>query len=230
LVDLAREDRSPLARTIKVVGFGLEHIEGRERPAEGNLVDMDVSGWASEYARRLLSELPMRWSHTEGVARRARAVAETLGLRADGDVLVAAAFLHDVGYARRLRTTGFHPLDGAVHLRDVGRERVACLVAHHSGARWEAELLGLGKELAAFSVENSVVADALTYCDVMTGADGQRVTLDERVSDIERRHGVDSVVVQALLRARPELECCVRAVEAALANNGDVAGRRRWSG
>jgi hypothetical protein len=31
----------------------------------------------------------------------------------DGDVQVAAAFLHDAGYAPSLNRLGFHPVDGA---------------------------------------------------------------------------------------------------------------------
>jgi HD superfamily phosphodiesterase len=67
----------------------------------------------------------------------------------DGDALVAAAFLHDVGYAPSLNWLGFHPVDGARFLRGLGRERLACLVAHHSGARFEAEERGLVDKLAA---------------------------------------------------------------------------------
>jgi hypothetical protein len=40
-------------------------------------------------------------------------------------------------------------------LRAQGQERLACLVAHHSGARLEAEERGLVEELAAFPVEDA---------------------------------------------------------------------------
>jgi HD superfamily phosphodiesterase len=43
-------------------------------------------------------------------------------------VLVAACYLHDIGYALALARGGFHPLDGARFLRALGRERLACLV------------------------------------------------------------------------------------------------------
>ena len=36
------------------------------------------------------------------------------------DDLVAAAWLHDIGYAPELVETGFHPLDGARYLRREG--------------------------------------------------------------------------------------------------------------
>src|SRR6266540_3850423 len=42
----------------------------------------------------------------------------------------AAAYLHDLGYAPALVQTGPHPLDGARHLRALGLERLAGLVAY----------------------------------------------------------------------------------------------------
>jgi HD superfamily phosphodiesterase len=59
---------------------------------------------------RLAQALPRRWRHVRAVAERARRVATTLSLPDD---LVAAAWLHDIGYAPGLVQTGFHPLDGA---------------------------------------------------------------------------------------------------------------------
>jgi hypothetical protein len=63
-------------------------------------------------------------------------------------VLVAAACLHDLGYAPALIETGFHGLDGARHLRALGYERLAGLVAYHSGARGEAEVITYEERLA----------------------------------------------------------------------------------
>ena len=73
---------------------------------------------ARDLAERYLADvLPRRWMHVRSVARRARWVAARLSLSAD---LVAAAWLHDIGYAPELVETGFHPLDGARYLRRVG--------------------------------------------------------------------------------------------------------------
>ncbi|MFD6223383.1 HD domain-containing protein [Nocardia asteroides] len=51
------------------------------------------------------------------VARRA---AEAAGAVDDPEMLVAAAWLHDIGYGADLATTGFHPVDGAEFLRAQG--------------------------------------------------------------------------------------------------------------
>ena len=84
-------------------------------------------------------------------------------------MLVAAAYLHDVGYAPELVVTGFHPLDGARHLEALGHERLAGLVAHHTGARHEARLRGFERELAEFEDERSTISAVLAYCDLTTG-------------------------------------------------------------
>ena len=50
--------------------------------------------------------------------------------------------------------------------------REAALVAHHSGARFVAELRGLAPELSAFRFVEPVVTDALTCADQTTGRAG----------------------------------------------------------
>src|SRR5690242_3441876 len=126
---------------------------------------MDLVAWAADEAMRRLAPLGSRWAHTEGVVARARALVAAVPAR-DRQLLVAASYLHDVGYAPDLDDLGFHPLDGARWLRAHGQERLAGLVAHHSGAAFEAEARGLAGELAEFTEERSAVADMLTYCDL----------------------------------------------------------------
>ena len=75
---------------------------------------------AREMARVALAEaLPRRWAHAQGVAGKAERVAASLAL--SEDVLVSAAWLHDIGYAPAAVATGFHPLDGARYLAGLGR-------------------------------------------------------------------------------------------------------------
>jgi HD superfamily phosphodiesterase len=166
---------------------------------------MATSEWAASYARELLSPLGDRWHHVQGVARQAQRVAPIL-LADDRDVLLAATYLHDLGYAPSLAKTGLHPLDGARHLRALGHERLAGLVAYHSGARAEAELRGLAAELAEFEDEASATSMALTYCDMTTGVAGEVVTLAERLADVERRYGAGHVVTCSVYQAQPEVE------------------------
>jgi hypothetical protein len=67
---------------------------------------------AADHAAELLSPLGDRWVHVQGVVRQAHRVAAILPSE-DREVLVAAAYVHDVGYAPSVARTGLHALDGA---------------------------------------------------------------------------------------------------------------------
>jgi HD domain len=164
----------------------------------------------------LAAVLPRRWIHAQSVAARADDV--TVVVPGDADLLIAAAWLHDVGYAPAIVRSGFHPLDGARYLRDLGTEQRLCgLVAHHSGAAMEAKLRGLDTVLIAeFPQEHSAVADALWYADLTTGPDGGVLTVEERLAEIAERYGPTDVVTAFVELARPELIAAVRRTEARL--------------
>ena len=171
-----------------------------------------LPAWAEEHAASWLADRGARWDHVRGVARQAQRVSPALD-EDDRPYLVAAAWLHDIGYAPTLAATAFHPLDGARHLRALGHERLARLVAYHSSARWEAEALGLSDDLAAFPREDSATADALTYCDMTTSPTGQRITLAGRLAEIAERYGAEHLVVRCLQRAHDHLAGAVRRTE-----------------
>jgi len=152
---------------------------------------------AHRLAHSLLAlPLPLRWAHSQGVARRAVSIAPLLGDRAD--VLVQAAVLHDIGYAPAIARSGFHPLDGARYL--AGRSdidhRVVLLVAHHSFALAEAELRGLGQDLAQefAQLDDPLLTQALVFCDLTTTPDGRVTTPRERICEILERYGPASIV------------------------------------
>ncbi|WIM98661.1 HDIG domain-containing protein [Actinoplanes oblitus] len=143
---------------------------------------------ARAVAESLIGDLGNRWLHTRGVAERAAELAGPLGV--DADLLTAAAWLHDIGYAEPTVVTGFHPLDGADHLtRNGWPVRVAGLVAYHSGARFVAAARGLSDLLAAYPDERTVLADALTYADQTIGPSGLRVDPAARYAEVLLRHG-----------------------------------------
>ncbi len=182
--------------------------------------DPTLVTWAEDKAGLLLSSLESRWAHSQDVAARAGVVATILRDEADRIHLIAAAYLHDVGHSPALQTTGFHPLDGARYLRAAGHERLAGLVAHHSEARFQAELLGHGEALAEFPREVSETAEALTYCDLTTGPSGGVVTFEDRIEELFNRYPPEDVVLEALRRSMPHLAEAVRRTERRLARIG----------
>jgi putative nucleotidyltransferase with HDIG domain len=154
--------------------------------------------WAEETARMHLEDaLPRRWTHVQEVANRAGRLAARLDV--DGELLHAAAWVHDVGYAPDLAATKFHPLDGARYLRGVGApERVVGLVAFHSSAETEAEFLGLGGAMREFADERTLVRDLLWYTDMTIGPSGEHMTFERRMAEVRERYPDDHYVVQAL--------------------------------
>jgi hypothetical protein len=176
---------------------------------------------ARDLARELLGEATERWAHSAGVALAARRLAVTIG-NDDPSVLVAAAWLHDIGYAPAVVDTGFHPLDGAAYLARHGfTPRVVWLVAHHSGARYVAAGLDRSRALRRYAWEESPLADALTYADQTVGPGGRRMSVEERVADMLDRHGPDSPNARAHHLRGPYLLAAAARVRRRLATVGE---------
>ena len=164
-------------------------------------------------AQELLAELPQRLQHSEHVALRATELTPAVPA-GEEQVLIAAAWLHDIGYAPVVRSTGFHPLDGADYLAGHGSPAgLAALVAHHSGARFVAAVRGLSKPLARYRFEQTAMTDALSYADQTVGPDGRRMRLADRIADTLRRHGPDSPTAKASDRREPYLYAAAARVE-----------------
>jgi putative nucleotidyltransferase with HDIG domain len=182
-------------------------------PRLSNLGRMNtLVSWAEQLAQALLQEsLPRRWAHVQGVAARARSMAPVLG--ADANLLEAAAWLHDIGYAPGLATTGLHALDGARYLRDTQHaDTILCrLVAHHTCAIIEAEERGLADILGLeFQPAPHALSSMLTYCDITTSPDGELVPAERRLAEIQQRYGPGHLVSRSMQRATPMI---LRAVE-----------------
>jgi HD domain len=177
-----------------------------------------LASWAEHLAQALLQEpLPRRWAHVQGVAARACTLAPVLGT--DADLVYAAAWLHDIGYAPGLAVTGLHALDGARYLRDAQHaDAMLCrLVAHHSYAIIEAEERGLADLLSSeFEPAPYALSSVLTCCDITTSPDGELVPAERRLAEIHHRYGPGHLVSRSIQRATPMI---LRAVE-------QVHGRR----
>jgi hypothetical protein len=189
---------------------------------------MTQTAWAQHTARTFLqTPLPRRWAHTQQAAAAARTLAPILG--PDAGLVTAAAWLHDIGYAPDLAVTGFHPLDGARYLRDTGHAHptICQLVARHSCALAEAGERGIGAVLAReFAPAPDALTDALIYCDMTTGPDGERLAIAQRLADIRARYGPDDVVTRAISRSAPVLTAAVARVTRKLELAGCAPARR----
>lgn len=187
---------------------------------------MSYCAWGERIAASLLSDaLPRRWAHVQGVAATARTLEPILG--DETDLLIGTALVHDIGYAPEVASTGLHALDGARYLRDkaAGHELVCRLVAYHSESTFEAAERGLAQELAReFELPPPNLADAMTYCDMTTGPDGQRMPVLDRLDDIQCRYESADPVGRAISLAAPRIIAAVARVKARLARRSVACG------
>ena len=170
---------------------------------EASLVLMWAIDDAARVAEKYLAGMGPRWAHVQSVGR----LAETLaGSARVSEVVAAAAWLHDLGYAPSLIRTGLHPLDGALFLQDSGAPpELVGLVAHHTGARSEAEERGLSDALAELPLPGPEDLDALTLVDLVVGPTGALTSPSRRLDEVLARYGPGDPVYRAVSRSRPYL-------------------------
>jgi hypothetical protein len=85
------------------------------------------------------------------------------------------------------------------------------LVAHHSCATIEAGERGLADVLGLeFEPAPQALSSVLTYCDMTTSPDGELVTAEQRLAEIQQRYGPGHLVSRSIQRATPMI---LRAVE-----------------
>lgn len=174
---------------------------------------VNLCDWAADLARVQLVGLPRRWKHTQAVARQA---ARARSIVDDPDLLVAAAWLHDIGYAPNLVRTGVHAVDGAVFLAGLGAEDRLCgLVAHHSCACVEARHQAVPIE---WTDERTTLRDALWWADMTTTPTGGVTEVRKRIDEVLDRYGPDHVVARSVSESSAELISAAERTERLLAD------------
>ncbi|GAA4117779.1 HD domain-containing protein [Knoellia locipacati] len=135
-------------------------------------------------------------------------------LYAGDEILLSAAWLHDIGYAQELAVTGMHSIDGAAWCRSEGySSEVVGLIAWHTGAWFEADERGLLAELEAYLQPAQARLDALTLCDLTSSPSGNEVDVPRRIEEILARYPEEDPVHRAVTRSTPELiAACRRAI------------------
>ena len=161
---------------------------------------------AAALAEELLADVGTRLAHTRRVAAQA-ARASCMLEQPWAAALTPAAWLHDIGYSPLLGSTGFHPLDGARHLRALTWPGEVCrLVAWHTNACDEAGLRGLARTLRdEFEPPPHDAWAALAWADLTSSPAGECWAVEERVADVLRRYPPGSIVHRAMSASRAEL-------------------------
>ncbi len=99
-----------------------------------------------------------------------------------------------------------HAIDGARALLRFGAPvAVVALVAHHTGAVYEAAERGLADQFGELPVAYGADLDALTLLDLVVGPAGDLTTPEERIGEILSRYGAEDPVHRAVTRSGPGL-------------------------
>lgn len=160
-----------------------------------------------------------RLQHIRGVVRQGGQVADQAPAHVSR-YLLSATTLHDIGYARRLKDTGFHPLDGARWASQQGLPApLVEAIFWHSGAGREARLRG-GNVGATYQQapepQYPQLIDWTTYCDLHTGPTGAPVSPEKRLTEIQERYPAEHVVHRFVQQEQSYLLTITRRVQAQL--------------
>ncbi len=169
---------------------------------------------AATLATRLLQGLGTRLNHSATVAAQVHRVARLVDPEWRSAVK-DAAWLHDVGYSKKLAVTHFHPLDGARWLRDHDWPLETCrLVAWHTEPLEEARRYGLARDLAAeFDRPPRLAGAALAWADLTSSPTGDCWNPERRLADILDRYPPGSLVHEATRASLPALRAAAREIE-----------------
>lgn len=159
--------------------------------------------WLSSY----LSPDSARFQHILGVVRCMENLLPDLNVPDEWKPdLLNACYLHDIGYSPKLNQYDFHPLDGAIFVREKGFSKsVVAAVLFHSCAyetvkETRPDLLPIYEEKNMdLDEQDRTFIDLVTYCDLHTSPTGQRITLEKRVQDVVERYGKHHTVSRMML-------------------------------
>jgi HD domain len=167
-----------------------------------------------------LSPEENRYHHILGVVRLMKEILPKLNFNEEvKKELIQAAYLHDIGYSPKLNKTNFHPFDGACFAFKAGFNKpVIAAVLFHSEA-YETVKEKRSDLLPAYSLNHDLLdeqdrlfTDLVTYCDVQTSPQGEKVSLDERVRDVVKRYGEHHPVSRMMIQCKPKYQDIINRV------------------
>ncbi|SHE60245.1 metal dependent phosphohydrolase [Seinonella peptonophila] len=119
--------------------------------------------------------------------------------------LIQTAYLHDIGYSESLKITSFHPTDGAIFAQKqaFAKPIIAGVLFHTEAQRtWKLspDIVNLYKQNHSYlDPIDHLYIELITYCDLHRSANGEHVTLEQRITDIVSRYGSQHQISQQML-------------------------------
>lgn len=164
-----------------------------------------------------------RAQHSRGAMACARVLARQLrpDLReALGEELFIAAALHEIGYSRSVKSSGYAPLDAASWASAAGLEDriVAAILLVEGGSagacEYEESIAQVCEQVEqALNETDQLLVDLVRFCDLSVGVDGSPTNPLKELRRRIERHGAKSVARKAMEKAGPVLEASIRRVQ-----------------
>jgi len=153
-----------------------------------------------------------RYKHIRGVVSQMQLLVNDLKLpEEEKRKAILIAYLHDIGYSKRVKNRGHHALDGAIFaLEHAFSEEVALAIMFHTAAYGEVKKIG-GKLLDIYNKTKPLVdenekvkkyIEFITYCDLRTESDGTPTTAVRRIFKILSRYEKNSNVYKNIKKHR----------------------------
>jgi len=148
-----------------------------------------------------------RYKHIRGVAAQMQLLTNGLHIKEEEQQkLMLIAYLHDIGYSKRLKDRGHHALNGAIFsLEKAFGEDVALAILFHTASYGEIKLMNnevlnriykQAKNLLKQNEQAKYYIDLITYCDLHTESTGEPTTLARRIFKISAQYQKDSTTYQ----------------------------------
>lgn len=148
-----------------------------------------------------LEKNPDILNHTLGVVHNCRNLIKVHSLsKQDAELLLTAAYLHDIGHSEDINVTGFYQFDAYKHLLFSGWDLEVCsLVLHHSEARYyphqkDPEIQSAFKKALPKRLEE--VYKLLNLADMTSNSRGEHVSFKERFLDIKNNYGANNPLTE----------------------------------
>ena len=145
-----------------------------------------------------------RYKHIKGVAAQMRALVLQLDVNQDDkDKLMKIAYLHDIGYSKRVKNRGHHALDGAIFALEKGfSEDVALAIMFHTSAfgeikyinKYITDIYNRAKKIFDKNEKAKYFTELITYCDLQTLPDGTPTSTSRRIFKILAKHDKNTPV------------------------------------
>ncbi|MGD9901334.1 MAG: hypothetical protein AB7S44_02220 [Spirochaetales bacterium] len=162
---------------------------------------------------KYFDETDNHYKHTLGVVGQVRGIEKSFDMsEQEIDDLEQIAFLHYIGYSKRVKHRGLYALDAAIFAIEKGlSEDIALTLMFHTAGQAEARHLGDDKIIHIYNEAHKLLAERpnvhsyieiITFANLQTEEDGRPTSVDRRIFKMMYRYDKDTAIYKAIKENR----------------------------